>query len=81
MDAYSPSYFGKESLIFRDKYIFPYLGQILPYQRLLFREVRDLGTKKFVDKYILRVLRLYPFVHNELSISRKTVDWGTWNSR
>ena len=30
--AESPSYLRKESPIFRDKYVFPYLGLIIPYQ-------------------------------------------------
>ena len=81
MDVNSPSYFEKESLIFRDKYVFPYLGLILHYHGLIFQKVRDLGTRKFVDKYILRVSRLNPFVHNERAISERMASWGTLNSR
>ena len=32
-----------------------------------------------MDKYLLRVSRLYPFVHNKLAMSG--IDWGTWNFR
>ena len=81
MDANSLSYFRKESLTFRDKSIFPYLGLIIPYQGLIFREVKDLKTMKFVDKYLLRVSHLCPFVYNELAISGRTGGWETWNSR
>ena len=45
------------------------------------QKVRDLRTRKFVDKYLLRVFRLYPFIHNKLAMSGKTVGWGTWNFR
>ena len=67
-------FFGTKSLI-------PYQGLILPYQGLIFREVRDLETRKFVDKYLLRISCLYPFVHNELAISGRTIGWETWNHR
>ena len=79
----NPSSFfsGNNLFLFGTKYLIPYQKLILPYQGLIFREVRDLGTRKFVDKYILRVSRLYLFVHNKLSISGRIVEWGTWNSR
>ena len=76
----SPFFSGK-NLLFGTKSLLPYQRLILPYQRLIFREVRDLETRKFVDKYILRISRLYPFVHNELAINGRTADWETWNSR
>ena len=63
------------------KYFFPYQRLILPYQILIFREVRNLETRKFVDKYLLCISLLYPFVHNELAISKRTTGWETWNDR
>ena len=33
-----------------------------------------------MDKYLLRISSLYPFVNNELAISRRTTNWETWNS-
>ena len=77
----SPFFFGKNLLLFGTKSLIPYQRLILPYQRLIFREVRDLETRKFMDKYLLRISRLYPFVHNELSINERTASWETWNSR
>ena len=76
----SPFFSGK-NLLFGTKSLIPYQRLILPYQGLIFQEVRDLKTRKFVDKYILRIFRLYPFVHNELSINGRTIGWETWNSR
>ena len=80
----SPSYLRKESPIFRDKYVFPYLrlifpyqGLILPYQRLFLREVWNLETRKFADKYPLRISRLYLFINNELAIYGRMAGWGT----
>ena len=73
-----------ESPIFRDKFVFPYLGLIfpyprliLPYQRLFLREAWDLETKKLADKYPLRISRLYLFINKELSIYERMADWGT----
>ena len=55
----SPSYLGKESPIFRDKYVFPYQRLILHYQRLSFpylglslRGVRDSEAGKFTDNIV-----------------------------
>ena len=80
----SPSYLMKESPIVRDKYVFPYLGLIFPYQglilpcqRLFLREVWDLKTRKFLDKYPLHISRIYLFVNNELAIYKRMVGWGT----
>ena len=81
---------GKNLLILGIKYVFPYQGLTLPYQRLIlpyqgliisyqglfFREVRDLETKKFADKYFLRISRLHLFIHNELAICRKMARLG-----
>ena len=82
--AESSSYLKKESLIFRDKYVFPYQGLIFPYQGLIFpyrrlflREVRDLKTRKFENKYPLRISRLYLFIDNELAIYKMMAGWGT----
>ena len=77
MDAESPSYVGKESLIFRDKYVFPYLGLISLYQGLFLREIWDLETRKFMDKYPLRISRPYIFINNELDIRVRMAGWGT----
>ena len=67
----SPSYLRKESPSFRDKSALPYLGLIfpyqeliLPYQRLFIREVWELETRKFVDKYPWRISRLYLSIAN-----------------
>ena len=54
--------------------IFPYQGLIFPYQRLFLREVWDLETRKFVDKYPLCISRLYLFINNELVIYERMVD-------
>ena len=37
----SPSYLRKKSPLVKDKYDFPYIGLIFPYQGLFFREVWD----------------------------------------
>ena len=37
----------------------------------------DLETKEFVNKYLLCISHIYPFVHNELALSGGTTDWGT----
>ena len=66
------SFFEKNLLFLGTKSIFPYQRLILPYQGLIFREIRDLETRKFMDKYFLCISRLYPFVHRELAISRRT---------
>ena len=34
-------------------------------------------TRKFMDKYILRIFRLNVFIHNELSKCGRMVGWGT----
>ena len=77
MDAESPSYFGKESLIFREKSVFPYVGLIFLYQGLFLREIWDLETRKFMDKHPSRISRPYIFINNELSIHGRMVGWGT----
>ena len=46
MDAESPSYFEKEFLTFKDKYVFPYLRLIFLYQGLFLREIWDLEIRK-----------------------------------
>ena len=74
-------FLGTKSLFPYQRLIIPYQGLILPYQGLIFQEGRDLETRKFVDKYLLRISCLYPFVHNELALSGGTTGWGTWNSR
>ena len=68
MDVESPSYFGKESLIFRDKYVFPYLGLIFLYQGLFLQEIWDLETRKFMDKHLSCISHPYLFINNELAI-------------
>ena len=80
----SPSYLRKESSIFRDKSIFPYLrlifpyqGLILSYQRLFLREVWHLENRKFEDKYPLRISHLYLFINNELAIYGRIASYGT----
>ena len=52
------------SLSLRDK-------SLLPYQGFIFREVRDLETRKSVDKYIFCI------IHNELLICGKMAGKGT----
>ena len=77
--AKSPSFLRKESPIFRDKYVFPYLGLIfhyqgliIPYQRLFLRKVRDLETRKFADKYPL----LFPaFIYLSITNLPYTERW------
>ena len=76
------------NLLFLGIIFFPYLGLffsyqglILPYQRLFLREVWDLETRKFVNKYPLRISRLYLFINNELTIYERMAGWGTKNSR
>ena len=66
----SPFYLGKESPIFRDKSVFPYQG-------LFLREIWDLETSKFMNKYPSRISRLYLFIYNELAIYRKMADLVT----
>ena len=77
MVAKSPSYLRKKSLIFRDKYVFPYPGLIFPYQGLFVREIWDLEARKFMDKYPLLISRLYPFINNDLAMCGRMADWGT----
>ena len=77
----SPFFSRKNLLFLETKSHFPYQILILPYQGLIIQEVRDLEARKFVDRYLLRISRLYPFIHSELAISKRTVGWGTWNSR
>ena len=74
-------YVRKESLIFRDKFVFLYLGLIFPYQelitpykKLLSREVWDLETRKFTDKYLLCISHRYLFINNELAIYERMAD-------
>ena len=65
-----------KSLNFRDK------TSSSPYQGLIFREIKDLETTKFVDKYIfLRIFRLHVFIHNKLPICGKMAGWGNQNPR
>ena len=73
----SPSYLGKESPIFRDKYVFHYLGLIFPYQGLFLREIWELETRKFMNKYSSRISRLYLFINNEFVIYGRMTGWGT----
>ena len=73
----SPSYLEKESLIFRDKFVFPYLGLIFIYQRLFLQEIWDLETRKFMDKHPSRISHPYVFINNELVIYRRIARWGT----
>ena len=50
---------------------FPYQELIFPYQRLFLKDVWDLETRKFADKYPLRISRLYLFINNELAIYKR----------
>ena len=77
MVAEFSSYLEKESPISRDKYVFPYMRLISPYQGLFFRKIWDLETRKFMDKYPSHISRLYLFINNELAIYGMMVDWGT----
>ena len=72
-----PSYLGKKSPIFRDTFVFSYQGLIFPYQGLFLREIWDMETRKFMDKYPSRISRLYLFINNELSIYERMAGWGT----
>ena len=63
------------------KSLFPYQRLILPCQGLIFLEVRDLETRKFVDKYLLRNFLLNVFIHNELSKCGRMAGWGTRDPR
>ena len=72
----SLSFFGKNLLFLGTKSLFPYQRLIFPYQGLFFRKVRNLETRKFMDKYLLRISRLYTFIHSKLSISRRTAGLG-----
>ena len=76
-----PFFSGKNLFFFGIKSLIPYRRLILSYQGLIFLEVRDLRIRKVVNKYLLRVSRLYPFVHNKLAMCGKTIGWGTWNFR
>ena len=73
----SPSYLGKESPIFRVKYVFPFLGLIFPYQELFLREIWNLETRIFMDKYPFRISRRYLFINNELAIHERMASWET----
>ena len=73
----SPSFFGNNLIFSGTKSSFPYQRLILPYEGLTFREVRDLETRKFVDKYLLRISCLYPFIHIDLAISRGMAGWNS----
>ena len=64
-------------MILAIKSLFPYHRLILPYQGLIFLEVRDLETRKSVDKYLLHNFHLNVFIHNELSKCSRMVGWGT----
>ena len=77
----SPFFFKKNLIFFGRKSLLPYQRLILPYHRLIFREVRNLETRKFVDKYLLCISLLYSFIHNELAINGRTTDWETLNYR
>ena len=79
----NPSHFfsGKNIFLFGTRSLIPYQRLILPYQGLIFREVRDLETRKFVDKNLLHIYLLYPFIHNELAKRGRTAKLGTWNFR
>ena len=68
VDAKSPSYFEKEFLIVREKYVFPYMGLIFLYQGLFLQEIWDLETRKFMDKHPSRISYPYLFINNELAI-------------
>ena len=41
----------------------------------------DSKTRKFANKYPLRISSLYLFINNELAIYKRMADWGTKNSR
>ena len=69
-----PPYLWKESPIFRDQYVFPYLGLTFPYQGLLLREIWDLETRKFMDKYHLRISHFYLFINNDLAMCGRMAD-------
>ena len=47
-------------------------------KELSFWEIRDLETRKSVDKYLLpRIFRLNVFIHNEFSKCGRMAGWGT----
>ena len=47
---------------------------VLPYQGLIFREIRDLEIGKSADKYLLCIFRLH--IHNGLPICGGMAGWG-----
>ena len=64
----------KNLLILGTKYVFPYQG-------LIFRKVRDLETRKFVDKHLLCIFRLhylsitnFPYEEGQPAGGLKTLD-------
>ena len=79
----NPSHFfsGKNIILFGTRSLIPYRRLIFPYQGLIFRELRDLETRKFMDKNLLHISLLYPFIHHKLAKSGRMTDLGTWNSR
>ena len=51
-------------------------------KELSFWEIRDLKTRKSVDKYLLpRIFRLNIFIHNEFSKCGRMAGWGTQDPR
>ena len=44
-------------------------------------ELRGLEIGKFANKFPLHIFHLYLFINNKPAISRRTVGWGTLNSR
>ena len=64
-----PLILGIKSLDFRDKIFFSY-------QRLIYREIRDLETEKSDDKYFFCVfLALHTLINNDLPICGRMADW------
>ena len=55
------------------KYVFPYPRLIFPYQGFFLQEIWDLEAKKFMDKYPLRISRLYSLINNDLAMCERMV--------
>ena len=75
-------HFPSEKIFFflETKFLFPCRRLILPYQRLIFLEVRDLGARKFGDKYLFRIFLFYVLIRNKLLIWGRMAGFGDLKS-
>ena len=60
--------------------IFPSQNHFQPNRKPIFHRKID-RKKRFFSPCFLCISCLYPFIHSELAINRRTTGWGTWNPR